>query len=85
MLRFKALIFLISPLTLHLVACGGGPEQTLLRTFFSALQTNDNTTVASMSAVGFEGTVEYFEIVSEPEETVRPLRLAELEQAAEDA
>ena len=85
MLRFKALIFLISPLTLQLVACGGGSERALLRTFFTALQTNDNTTIASMSAVGFEGTVESYEIVSTSEDTTHPFRLAELEDAAEQA
>jgi hypothetical protein len=85
MLRSKALILLISPLTLQLVACGGGPEQALLRTFFAALQTNDNATVASMSAVGFEGTVQSYEIVSASEETVRPFRLGELQKAADEA
>lgn len=85
MFRFKALIFLISPLTLQLIACGGGSERTLLRTFFSALQTNDNTTVASMSSVGFEGTVESYEIVSASEGTAQPFRLSELEEAAEQA
>ena len=85
MLRFKALIFLISPLTLQLIACGGGSERALLRTFFTALQSNDNTTIASMSAVGFEGTVEAYEILSAGEETVQPFRLAELEEAADQA
>ncbi len=85
MLRFKALIFLISPLTLQLIACGGGSERTLLRTFFTALQTNDNTTIASMSAVGFEGTVEAYEIISVGEDTVQPFRLTELEEAAEQS
>lgn len=85
MLRFKALIFLISPLTLQLIACGGGPERALLRTFFAALQTNDNATLASMSTVGFEGTVESYEIVSVSEDTVQPFRLPDLREAAEEA
>ncbi|MGH9459604.1 MAG: hypothetical protein ACRD1X_00155 [Vicinamibacteria bacterium] len=85
MLRSKALILLISPLTLQLVACGGGPERTLLRTFFTALQSKDNATVASMSAVGFEGTVQGWEFVSSSEETVRPFRLGELQKAEEAA
>jgi len=85
MLRFKALILLITPLTLQFIACGGGPERAILRSFFTALQTNDNATVASMSAVGFEGTVEGYEIVSTSEETVEPFRLSELEDAAEAA
>ena len=85
MLRFKALIFLISPLTLQLIACGGGPERALLRTFFTAHQTNDNATLASMSTVGFEGTVESYEIVSVSEETPQPFRLPDLLDAAEGA
>lgn len=85
MLRFKALIFFLTPLTLQLFACGGGPERTLLRTFFAAVQTKDNTTVAAMSAVGFDETVEAWEIVEVSEEAALPFRLAELEKAAEDA
>lgn len=85
MLRSKALILLIAPLTLQLVACGGGPERTLLRTFFTALQSNDNATLSSMSSVGFEGTVQDYEIVSSAEETTRPFRLADLQKAAEEA
>ena len=85
MLRFKALIFLISPLTLQLIACGGGPERTLLRTFFTAVQANDNATLASMSTVGFEGTVESYEIVSVGEETVQPFRLPDILEASEEA
>ena len=85
MLRSKALILLITPLTLQLVACGGGPERALVRSFFTAVQSGDNVTVASMSAVGFEGTVEGYEIVSSSEETVRPFQLASLQEAAEEA
>jgi hypothetical protein len=78
-----ALGFLLVPILFTLivstVGCGGSSEEPLVRNFFSAARSQDNTTLGNIATVSFDrrtdGTVETFSFVSETPETTEPLDL----------
>lgn len=68
---------LVSSAVISLSACGSG-EQELLDTFFTAVQTGDESTVEAVSLVGFSGEVKAWEIVAISPESSEPFLLPEL-------
>jgi hypothetical protein len=88
--RLYALLSLAVPVTvLCVVACSSGPEQAILKQFFTASRLRDNTTLAGFSAAAFEpnvhGIVTAFEITAISPERRTPLGLRTLARAHEDA
>lgn len=78
-----ALGFLLAPILFTLivstVGCGGSSEEPLVRNFFSAARSRDNTTLGNIATVAFDprtdGSVDTFSFVSETQETTEPLDL----------
>ncbi|MHC4472577.1 MAG: hypothetical protein ACYS99_16630 [Planctomycetota bacterium] len=59
------------------MACGGG-ESGVVNRYFSALNTNDTTTLSSFAAVRFDKKVDAWKIVSVSPETRGPVKLPDL-------
>lgn len=86
---FRLALFAAS-LTLLVSACGGaGPEQTLIRTYFSASNVGDRGSLVNITMFRWNaderGTVRGPAVNSVSEERSRPLRVKELTQAVADA
>jgi hypothetical protein len=85
--------FLLAPILFTLivstVGCGGSSEEPLVRNFFSAARSQDNTTLGNIATVSFDrrtdGTVETFSFVSETPETTEPLDLKAKAAAFQEA
>lgn len=71
-----------------LAGCGGGAEQSIIRSFFQASRFNDRTTLGNMSMVVFDpqedGIVSGTSVESVTEERRRPLRLRDLASGLQD-
>jgi len=93
MVRTKTtmLALLAAPLlALFVSACGGGgEEQTLIRSYFTAARVGDRVSLGNIAMVGWNagerGSVSSPSVESVTEEMSRPLRLKELHQALLDA
>lgn len=93
--RTSVLALALATLTAATLAgCSGGPEEPILKQFFTASRLRDNTTLANFSTVAFEpgsqGTVASFAIESvAPEQrkplNIKPLAAAQAEAKAADA
>jgi len=70
-------------------ACGGAPEEQMVRKFFQSSRLGDNMTLASIATVAFDptkdGQASSVTVVSVTPEEARPLQFKELEQARKDA
>lgn len=80
--------FMLCALAVLAVGCSGGPEQAILRNYFTASRVNDSATLGNIAMVRFapdqEGTVQNFSVENVVEE-IRALRMQEMSQALEDA
>jgi hypothetical protein len=88
-----ALGFLLAPILFTLivstVGCGGSSEEPLVRNFFSAARSRDNTTLGNIATVSFDprtdGSVDTFSFVSETPETTEQLDLKAKSAAFKEA
>lgn len=62
-MRSFPLVSLVALVALGLVACGGGAEQTIVKTYFDAVQGGNETAAKRVSLVEFPGEVSSWEIV----------------------
>ena len=80
--------FMLCALAVLAVGCSGGPEQAIIRSYFTASRVNDSATLGNIAMVSFapdqEGTVQNFSVENVVEE-IRVLRMQEMSQALEDA
>ncbi len=65
------------------VACGG-PETRVVDQYFNALRANDNTTLTSFAAVGFDKKVDAWKIKGTTPETRSPATLPDLAKKVTD-
>lgn len=65
--------------------CGGGPENATVEQFFRAAQSDDQTTIASMSAVSPPGQIQSWSVVEVSSRTTEPYELPELLEQLEEA
>jgi hypothetical protein len=76
-------------LVVSTVACGGAPEEPLIRKFFQASRLGDNMTLANIATVSFDpakdGRAENVSVIESGPEQARTLAFKELEQARKDA
>jgi hypothetical protein len=76
-------------LSLLLVGCSGGSEQTIVGQFFNASRLGDNTSLDNIATVVFDprtqGTVTTFSVTNITAEDRKPLPLKSLAKAEEDA
>ena len=70
-------------------ACGGNPEDPLIRKFFQASRMGDNMTLANIATVSFDpsrdGMAQNVKVVSVTPEQTRVLQFKELEKARQEA
>jgi Skp family chaperone for outer membrane proteins len=87
--RWFFIIPVLAVLALSVSACGGGPEDAMIRKFFQASRMGDNMTLANIATVSFDpsrdGIAQNVKIVSVTPEQTRTLQFKELEKARQEA
>jgi hypothetical protein len=67
-----------------LSAACGGPERRVVDQYFNALRANDNTTLTSFAAVGFDKKVDAWKVKGASPETRSPAILPDLSKKVAD-
>lgn len=87
--RWFFIIPILAVLALSVGACGGGPEDAMIRKFFQASRMGDNMTLANIATVSFDpsrdGMAQNVKVVSVTPEQARTLQFKELEKTRQEA
>jgi hypothetical protein len=87
--RLLYIIPVLVTLALSLGACGGNPEDPMIRKFFQASRMGDNMTLANIATVSFDpsrdGVAQNVKVVSVTPEQSRELKFKDLEKARQEA
>ena len=87
--RWLFIIPVLVALALSVSACGGNPEDPMIRKFFQASRMGDTMTLANIATVSFDpsrdGVAQNVKIASVTPEQTRVLQFKELEKARQEA